>query len=90
MNPPKYPSRIRVAGRERWNVTQRGIVEYAVWQSLHPVTCLELLHVLEKDFGVQAGQVYTTQNLISLTDAKRLVRLKRGLYMHACHATMFD
>ena len=84
------PIRIWFNNRERWNYGLRGLVEWSLWKNARPLNAKQLVLYLRLHHNIEPRTQSICLLLRELAADGRVVKLQRGIYIHAEHATIFS
>ena len=76
--------------RLRWTHKRIYLVEWTLWRQQRPMTAPAINAALASHFAVSPGPTNVAKRLLALVDAGKVVRLSRGLYVHATYSTIFQ
>lgn len=84
------PLHVLYQGRQRWTVPKIRMIEYLAWAAKGPVAHDMLKDGMAKEFDAQLSTNSVSNLTTLLVKEGRILRLNRGMFVHADHAGIFE
>ena len=84
------PVQITHNNRERWNYSQTRMIEYVLWKNENSMSVPDIKERLSQKYGMEVRETNIHALLRPLLQRGDVVKLMRGIYLHADHCGLFD